>query len=224
MTFRDIINCVEKLFETGALLAFIINYKKLLKTPFKSFFPLLIIMNTIEWGSWFKIWSINFNGVRTNNWIYNIYHIVEIAFYAWFFFKNIDAAKEKKRVQVLYLIVLLLSLIDIIFVQRIESYNSYAYIVGGCYVVYCVYLYFRQIIKNVGAESISKNGVFWVSIGSLFFFSGQAFLLSFYEYFKSINDFPSFQPVFFISSCLLIIILYTCLSISFFCKPQQQNK
>ncbi len=207
------------IFELIALIISIINYRNLQKTILRWFIPFLIVTNIIEWGNFFKLFSIN----HSNNWIFNFFIPVEFCFYGWVFFNIIIVIKAKLIIKYLGTGLIMVTILNMFFVQGLRNLNSYTYMIGSVYVILCVYYYFKQLIDNVNDFNILQNAFFWISVGLLLFYSCEFFLMAFFEYFLSIGDFKSFQPIFHFVNIFLNITMYSCFSISFFCKPQQQD-
>lgn len=207
------------IFESVAFIAAISNYFKTKKPVLKWFSLFLLLTNFIEWGNIFRLFSIK----HSNNWVANLFNPVEFAFYGWLYFSVIDNNDDRKKIKTVFTLFLFATIINISFGQGFIYFDSYSYIFGCCFLILCVYLYFRQLINSVTEIKILTNPYFWISIGVLFFYTGQAFLMAFFQYFLYIKDFESFRSVFFFFNNLLNAILYSCLSISFFCNPKQLN-
>jgi|SRR5882724_2995065 len=185
----------------------------------------LIVTNFVEWGNYFGIFTIRNpeTGRGTNTWIFNVYNPLGFGFFAFFFRSILTSAAYRKRIPWLYIALLISVLINILFVQGIRDFDSYTYLLGCMLMLYCVYLYLSQLIKNPENTNIFYDRLFWISIGCLFFYLGEFPLMSFFAYFQKIRDFSSFVPIYRFFSPLLNIVLYTCLSISFLCRPKRPN-
>ena len=205
------------LFELGAL--GIVIYRRLVTgdRSLTIFVWLLLLTNVIEWGSLNKVFLIQ-HFKYSNNWIFNLFNPIEFGIYTSLYYSIMPGRKDRFAIVFLYFTYLVLSIINILFIQGLIFFDSYTFMFGCLLMVYCVSLYFKQIIRNPETTNIVRERFFWISVGLLFFYTGDFLLMAFFEYFKSINDFPTFAPVFHFFSNLLNILLYTCLSISFFCK------
>ena len=210
MEFNDLFHFAQ-LF---ALLALIPAKKYMNKKTFLCFFVLLLTVNLVEWGNHFKLFSIN----HANNWIYNIFNPLWFAIISWLYFNVFNKPSSKTTTIVLYAAFFLLTIINIIWVEGLRYFNSYTYILGCCIMVYFAYIYFREMIDNVDEIPVYKKMFFWFSVAVIFFYTGEAILWSFFQYFLITNNFKSFQPTFHLFSSTLNIMYYSLLSIAFFCK------
>ncbi len=202
-------------FELIALLIVLINHHRIKNTYLWWFIPLLLLTNIIEWGSYFHIFTLH----KSNNWIYNVFTLIEFLFYSWLYYSIIPDKGSKRIIKLLATILFFTTLANQLFLQGFWHFHSYTFMLGCIVMVSYVFLFFRQMIQHVDDESLLRQPYFWVSIGVLFFYVGQFFYFAFFQYFLIKNDFGSSLPVFHFFNNLLNILLYTCLSISFFCKP-----
>ena len=109
-----------------------------------------------------------------------IFHVVALSLYSWLYFTLL----HKKKAQ-LFLIVVgtftILSLINVLFIQR-AAWNSYTYFLfGAILIVYCL-LYFYVLIKRLPSLHVHHLPMFWINSATLIFHSGVFFLLSFMSY------------------------------------------
>jgi hypothetical protein len=202
------------LFELIALLSCLYNFKQLKSSPMKWFLLLLVVTNLVEWGNHFDLFIIN----KSTNWISNIRNPFEFLFISWFYTKIIENPSLQKRIKVIAAFIFLASVLNFLFFQGYRYLNSYTIILGGCSCIYFIVLYFREVIEKAAIPNLYKHPYFWISVGFLFFYMGQSILLSFFQYFLFTNQFKAFLPIWTIFIYLIIFILYTCLSIAFFCR------
>lgn len=205
--------------ELLALFFCIKKYKKLSPTYFKWFLPLLLLTNIVEWGNYFKLFSYH----HSNNWIYNIFNPIEFCFYGWLYYNYITNSVKRKIILYSCVVLIVAYLLNMLFIQGMVFFNSYTFLLGCLLMIYFTYLYFDQSIKSVSNTSITKTPFFWISVGVLFFYSGEFILWSFFQYFLTIKDFKGFRPLFHFFSPVLNAILYACISISFFYPQKQPN-
>lgn len=200
--------------ELVALLSCLYNFKQLKSSPLKWFLLLLVVTNFVEWGNHFHLFTIN----HSHNWISNIRNPFEFIFISWFYTKIIENPSLHKRIKVIAVFVFLASVLNFLFFQGYRYLNSYTIILGGCSGIYYIVLYFREVIEKAAIPNLYKHPYFWISVGFLFFYMGQSILLSFFQYFLITNQFKVFLPIWTIFIYLINFILYTCLSIAFFCR------
>jgi len=209
-----------KIFELIALFSCIINFKKLPTKELKWFLFLLLLTNVVEWGNHYRLFMIN----HSNNWIANIRNPIEFVFIGWFYSQIIENDKVKNLIKYLSIFLVLASLINFLFFQGFRYLNSYTIILGSCFCIYYIVSYLLEVMEKADIPKLYKEANFWISMGFLFFYSGQSILLSFFQYFLSIGNFESFIPIWRFFITLIILILYPCLSIAFFCRAKPTSK
>ena len=205
--------------ELLALFSCIINFKKLPTKELKWFLFLLLLTNIVEWGNGYRLFTIN----HSNNWISNIRNPIEFIFIGWFYSQIIENNKVKKQIKYLSLIIVLASLINFLFFQGFRYLNSYTIILGSCFCIYFIVSYLLEVMEKSNIPKLYKEANFWISMGFLFFYSGQSILLSFFQYFINIDDFESFITIWDFFITLINLILYPCISIAFFCRAKPTN-
>ena len=185
----------------------------------KGFLFILMLTNIVELGSYYKLFVIT----HASNWVYNLRNPIEFAFIGWFYIQIIENPIIKKRIKYLTYLICFSSAINFFFFQGFRYLNSYTIILGSCICIYYIFEYFKQMMNTPGSVSLFRNPYFWISVGFLFFYTGQSILLSFFQYFLSTNNFKPFFPIWQFFITLINIILYSCLTISFFCRLKPTN-
>jgi len=208
-----------KIFELIALFSCIINFKKLPTKELKWFLFLLLLTSIVEWGNHYRLFTIN----HSNNWVANIRNPIEFVFIGWFNSQIIENDKVKKQIKYLSIFLVLASLINFLFFQGFRYLNSYTIILGSCFCIYFIVAYLLEVMEKADIPKLYKEANFWISMGFLFFYSGQSILLSFFQYFLSIGNFKSFNPIWSFFITIINLILYPCLSIAFFCRAKPTN-
>ncbi len=205
--------------ETLALICSIINYKKFETKALKGFLFLLMLTNIVEWGNFYRLFAIK----HSTNWVANIRNPIEFIFIGWFYSTIINNTKIKLYIKWLNWFIIVTSVINLIFFQGFYYLDSYTIILGSCFCLYYIIVYLIQLMKTPNIPNLLLYPYFWISVGFLFFYTGQSILLSFFQYFLYINDFSSFRTIWYFFIILINIILYSCLSIAFFCRLKPTN-
>ena len=152
----------------------------------------------------------------TNAIVYNIYTIIEFSFYL-FILKEIISSKVNKK-RILYIIAgfVLIALINILFGQKWNDWNSITYAVGSLVTVTIIIYYFFELFRRPKATDLKKDPAFWICTGVLFFFccSFPLFGLS-----NLLVNAPrviirNLEAIIIILNCLL----YSLFTIAFFCN------
>ncbi len=187
------------------------NYRYLKHGVLKSFILLIVPYAIVNWMSY---WVSN-NQDDLNYLANNLIRLNEFIFIGWFYSQLIKSTKTLKRFKILYWILIVVSVSNILFIQGFYELNSYTIILGSCISVYYIFEYFKEMIQHTQSINLLQNPFFWISIGYLFLFIGLFILVCFGAYFKYLNDFDSFLPIWYLFNNLIFTILYSCLLIAF---------
>lgn len=212
-------NLLIHILELLTLFVCIINFRQLESRALKGFLFLLILTNIVELGNFYKILIIN----HSNNWVANFRNPIEFVFIGWFYSTIINDTKKKLLIKYLNWVLVVASTINLCFFQGFYYLDSYTIILGSCFSLYYIIEYLLQLMKTPSIPNLIQYPYFWISVGFLFFYTGQSILLSFFQYFLFINDFNSFRSIWSFFITLINIILYVCLSIAFFCRLKPAN-
>jgi hypothetical protein len=216
-----IYHCPSLLVELLALLAALNAYRKekSSETLFFSFF--LLATNIIEWGSALKLFVYH----NSNNWIFNLFNPLEFGFYAWLYYTNINNTQSKRHIRMGLCIVWVSYLVNILFGQGFWFLDSYTYILGSVFIVYVVFLYYKNLLENLETVTtdIIRTRLFLISIGLFIFYGCETFLMAFFQYFLITKKFSVFYPAWSFLSITLNIILYSFIFISFWRKPRPRD-
>lgn len=152
---------------------------------------------------------------QSNTWVYNISVPCTIVIYATLLGKFLP----KFKIQEFTLGYFLVSIVNILFIQKFENFCSYNYIVGGLYLATLSSLYFVEIVKHPKYVSLVTNPMFWVASGIMLLYIPKSILFSVFEYLVY-NDITSYQfgTIYFIISSILGVIFFSLISIACTCK------
>ncbi len=189
----------------------LINYRYLNHGVLKKFILLIVPYAIVNWINFWASANNNDLNILANNLI----RIYEFVFIGWFYSQLIESTETLKKIKILNWILIVVSILNILFIQGFYEINSYTIIVGSCIAVYYIFEYFKEMIQQTQSINLLQNPFFWISIGYLFHLIGLFILACFGEYFKYINDYNSFLPIWHLFNNLITTILYSCLLIAF---------
>ena len=124
--------------------------------------------------------------VHENDWLYNIYWLLFFPFYFLYFEKLIQNERTKKRVKILVVIYVLLSLLDLFlnFNQFNSTFLKLSRIVGtlSFLIIACSYLF--EVIRNDEIFAFYLSLPFWITTGTMIFVlvTGPIYIFSDYTY------------------------------------------
>ncbi len=130
------------------------------------------------------LWYIPINGfiarylheseiLRNNTILYNIYHVINFSFLFFLFKSHVKDIKYKKWINTFLGIYILSFIIDAFYKDYITEIQIIPFIIGGAFVIITILFYFIEILNTNTILYISKNSLFWISIGLLLYFGGK---------------------------------------------------
>ena len=181
---------IEIIFGTIVILcSFILSlgmFKKTGSPPYlKNFYlyPLLALLLSI-----FTILNnFTFQTLKvTKTAIENLYIILELFFWSYFFLNLFNTKRIKTLVRILFLLSFFLT-IYLISNSALKSYNHKILSINNLlYVFYCC-IYFFNLFKNTPTKKLKSDPVFFIILGIFFYAVFSLPLLSISDYFKNSN-------------------------------------
>lgn len=141
--------------------------------------------------------ALIFSNLSDNNIIYNVYTIIS---YLYFFYIYRSFSTEMSfRKNIAYgAILFLISCVINIFSQSFTSNSqTWAYLVGGCILLYCTISYLWKFFSIPGKFTRKQNILFWISLGLTIFYIGYLpiKILRFYNPPNTYNESPLVKSV-----------------------------
>jgi len=196
--------------EMLALITSILCIKWLLKTPYMLFVPYMLMTVFAEnAGKYFGRAHL----FTLNNLIYNISTVIEFVFFYFLFYKGIKKQIFKKFIIGLAGLYILCSLINIAFVQGLYDFNSYTMLLGTVIIILFVFFYFYDAFDNSEPINLTREPMFWISIGIFIFYLGDFTFNLMYPYLQR-NNLHREQHLFHIINNNLIVFEYICFCVA----------
>ncbi|CAM3856748.1 hypothetical protein MUGA111182_13550 [Mucilaginibacter galii] len=199
--------------EMLALIASIIFYKNLFKTPFLILIPYLLMTVAAELTG-------NYLGIhhryKENVNLFNITTVIEFVIFYFLFYKNINSAVLKNIILYAMPLYVVLAAVNQLFIQGFNNFHTYTMLVGTVFIIVFVFFYFYEAFSDKEPLSLPKEPMFWISIGLFLFYLGDFTYNLMQPYFiKNHMQKESFH-LFHIINNNLIIFEYICFSIAIF--------
>jgi hypothetical protein len=179
---------------------------------------------------WCFVFLIDLTGhllIRTkattnNHWLYNTAQIITALFMAWFYFQILKGRKSKMILSWLLPVILLLLLINSFFIQPITRLQTNSFVITGFLIASLAATYFWQLNQSDETQALTKDPLFWINLGLIFYYVATAPFLGMLNYIYS--NFPKFTGLYFkIVSYGFSIFLNLCITISFLCRKNHQK-
>lgn len=203
-------------FEIIALIASLLFYYHFKENKLKYFVPFLFFIVCYELGDYNDLFTIR----NTNHWAINIITTIEFLFYSFFIRATFSNSVLKKASLVAIISILILTVLNITFIQGFWRLHSYTFLLGALVIIFLSCSFFYELLNiDIKNGSVLKYPLFWIVTGILFFYLGQFSFFTFFEYMAYTKDYSYFILFRYISN-FSNAILYTCLSIGFACTSQ----
>lgn len=153
---------------------------------------------------------------KPNIWIYNFFTVIEFSFYLWIINFFISNKRVRKGIKVSTIIYKIIAIINIIFVQKINSFHSVTYSLGCLLIVAACVYYFFELLKFPRSVKLTQIPSFWICSGLLFYYCCSFPLFGFANLIASISKLivTNLHNIIII----LNIFLYTLFTIAFLCR------
>jgi hypothetical protein len=127
---------------------------------------------------------------HTNSWISNFEEILEFSLFTYFMTSLANNVKYKKRVYFSAGIIIILSMIDMLFIQGIWKLNTLAMVLQSLFILTLISIYYRRILDEAeeGLDLI-KHPPFLVVTGFLFYLLGKSFFYICFSYMAYKNNY-----------------------------------
>ncbi len=190
----------------AALFAFIF-YKKYSHTYLR-FFPWLLLyvfLNEIFAGYFYEV-------VGNNARFYNVYNIIFFLYFYFVFYTNEHRKAYKRLILLAASCFVIVCIINSFTQSFVSEPQLIAYLFGACVLLFCIILYFIEILYTPQILHIRKDLLFWVSIGLLLFYVGYIPIKVAREFFEHKGkDYITLGIV----HRILVMIMNTCFIIGF---------
>lgn len=177
----------------------------------KLFPPFLLATLAVEsFGSYLS--SIG----KPNVWLYNFFTVFEFCFYLFVISLIINNIQKKKIIRIILIAYALITVVNIIFIQRMKAFHTVTYALGCLLiVVVCIY-YFLELFRNPKSVKLTNNPAFWICSGLLFFYCCGFPLYGLTNFISGISKL--IIKNFFAIITILNIFLYSLFTIAFLCR------
>jgi hypothetical protein len=197
-----------------AFLASLTIYRRKDREAYLRFFPLfLLAVCTQEAISEYRL-SI---GHGNNLFYYNPYTIFVCCYYFLTIYWIIRSKKVKKIILFILILYPVIAAINILFIQKVNSFHTVTYSLGGLIIVaLCIY-YFFELFQKTTNVNLLRQPSFWICCGLLFYYSCSFPLYGFNNLLASSASRAVMKNLMFVFQ-ILDVLLYLSFTIAFLCR------
>ena len=165
-------------------------------------------------------WIILTLHLTTNHVLYNFASILWTLFYFFSIHHFLASKQNKKIVTGCSILFLLFWLINIIFIQGFNHFDSYSFIIGFILIALCCVLYYIEMMKKNTIILFKKEPAFFIVSGYFIFSFLTALIYTLHEYFAYFNTpvTTEYRTAFNTMTDISNVALYLLLSIAFIIK------
>ncbi len=152
-----------------------------------------------------------------NVWLYNYFSAIEFNFYFLFFYQLLRGVLVRRIVLITVVVYPILAFTNIIFFQGRNGaeLHTYTVMLGAILVIIYCMLFFYQVLRYPGTESLTRIPAFWITTGLLFFYACTFATISLTNYFIDMRYYSGI-----LDTILQFanVFLYILISIGLLCK------
>lgn len=164
-----------------ALVTFLVAFKQK-DTYVKLVISLLVLWLFTTGTAWFLV---KFDGFKNNLFLFHICTPLEYVILALLYRSVIVNTAVKKMIMVSIPVFVVTSILFSAFLQLPSTNNSYAVIMESVLVVFLSLIFLREVLVLQQATVLHRLPMFWISVGILFFYTGNLIILGMLNYLVS---------------------------------------
>ncbi|WP_397362186.1 hypothetical protein [Olleya sp. R77988] len=215
ISFSDLGKSIKYIEFITAVVASIYFYKY--KHTFLKYFLIILWYTTIN-GFLARYLHESFI-LRNNTILYNIYHLINFTFLLYLFKNTVEDIKQKQWISYFMAFYIICFIVNIGFQDYLTQIQTIPFIVGAVFVIISISFYFLDILNSNKVLYVSKNLLFWISIGLLLYFVGKIPTRIIRNYWEKIDYYKSILIV----EYILSIVMNICFIIGFICSKKDKQ-
>lgn len=199
-----------------SLLVCFLNYGKL-DPPYLNYFLWFLLFTALLETAGFYMARRG----MINHWLYNLFTLVEVSFLSFIYYNAIHYVVVKKAIRLFSYVYLVLFIINALFIQEWNTFNTYTFVVGGLGVLTWIGIYFIQLMQHPRFPELNKQPLFWISTGLLFYYTGKTPFYGMVNYL--IDNHLEVAKRYFVIVQLLIVVEHCLLGVGFLCRESNHK-
>jgi hypothetical protein len=198
-------------------LSMIVGFATVIKNrnaPYLRVFPFFLLLALIT-----ELWSFYLGQKNIPNIaFYNLFSVVAFVFYMYVLRYVILSARAKRVILIVMVAYAALSLSNILFIQKIDTFHTITYSLG-CFILIVISIYyFYELFQVPRSIDLKREPAFWIVAGLLFFYSCTLPILGIMNYMSNAIAI-NLEPIIMV----LNILLYSLFTIAFLCKKKLKS-
>lgn len=142
---------------------------------------------------------------------YNLYDLINFTYFLLVYAYNFNVPKYTKIISMLTLVYIIIHIGDLFFEDYILELQTFPHVMGSLFLMIAIALYGFQITTTKTTYIIRTDVLFWIGVGSLFYYLGNTPFSIIRNYYQK---YTQSHYMLFTNHCLAII-MYVCFCIGF---------
>ncbi|EIJ37389.1 hypothetical protein JoomaDRAFT_0332 [Galbibacter orientalis DSM 19592] len=151
--------------------------------------------------------------------IYNIYHLINFCFLLFLYKNYVESNRYKKLISWFFYLYLAFFFGNLLFQNYFTQIQTVPFIMGALFVIISILFLFIEILRSDRVLYVTKNLLFWISVGLLLYFVGRIPTRIIKNYWEEISYYKSIYIV----EYILSIIMNVCFIIGFICSEKNKQ-
>ena len=151
--------------------------------------------------------------------IYNIYHLINFCFLLFLYKNYVESNRYKKLISWFFYLYLAFFFGNLLFQNYFTQIQTVPFILGALFVIISILFLFIEILRSDRVLYVTKNLLFWISVGLLLYFVGRIPTRIIKNYWEEISYYKSIYIV----EYILSIIMNVCFIIGFICSEKNKQ-
>jgi hypothetical protein len=160
-------------------------------------------------------WRLSVNSLP-NAALYNFFSVAAFLFYMSVIMQEVFALKAKRAIKYVMIIYTIISLINILFIQKIHIFHTMTFSIGCLVIVVTCLYYFYELFQVPRSIDLKKEPAFWIVSGLVFYYLCTLPILGALNYLYTFPDVISASIEQIIT--ILNVLLYSLFTIAFLCR------
>jgi len=157
---------------------------------------------------------------KSNLWLYNIFTAMEFGFYLYFFSAIYREPAAKSAALYAMIIYMVLALTNIFFIQGLNSYHTYTFMLGCVLILAFGAYYFFQLLKvptSSQGGSLTRIPAFWITAGLMVYYCCDLPVFGILNYMNKMLSRSTTNKLLVVYN-FMNIILYSFFTVAFLCR------
>jgi len=161
------LDTIVTVFQVAAAIFAILFRNKYFETPLRYLYLILIYSSFNELGAWLYAQYFDYNAL-----LYNIYNTIFFLYFFYVYSQYVARKNHRNWIYIASFLFVLVCIANAIFKNFVQWPQVTAYIVGASFLIFCIILYFIEILTTSKILNVKQHLLFWVSVGLLLFYVG----------------------------------------------------